>query len=89
MFLNTNKKVGCKLFNFFTDYFEKAYSLPKFDMIAITDRTSKKEKKVHEILEHPFDSSPNVRHALCMSDEGDFSRITSPLKICEIFTPIF
>jgi hypothetical protein len=45
MFLNTNKKVGCKLFNFFTDYFEIAYSLPKFDMIAITDRTSKKEKR--------------------------------------------
>jgi hypothetical protein len=38
--------------------------------------------------ENPMDLSPNVRHTQGLSDEGDFSRITDCLKICEIFTPI-
>ena len=48
-----------------------------------------KEDKGRKKIEPSFDSSPNVRHTHGMSDEGDFSRTKSPLKICEIFTPIY
>jgi hypothetical protein len=56
--------------------------------LAEETRTSKKENKSHEILVHPFNSSPNVRHSQCMPDEGDISRITDSLKIRKLFTLI-
>ena len=48
-----------------------------------------KEDKDRKKIEPPFDSSPSIKHTHGMSDEGDFSRIIEPLKICEIFTPIY
>jgi hypothetical protein len=50
---------------------------------------SEKDHSDHDSKEYPVDLSPNIRHTHGMSDEGDFSRITEPLKICEIFTPIY